>query len=61
MTLSIYSLSQIFPEDELYVLTSQLRRVASSISINIVEDCERGSNTDFARFLQISFGSACKT
>lgn len=60
-TLKIYSLSRNFPKDELFGLISQIRRASSSIAINIAEGCGRGSDTDFARFLQISMGSASET
>ncbi len=60
LTLSIYKLSGIFPKEEVYGLTSQMRRSSASISTNIAEGCGRGSNPDFARFLQISMGSACE-
>ena len=38
----------------------RIRRASSSIPINISEGCGRGSNKDFARFLQIAIGSACE-
>ena len=60
-TLKIYSLSRNFPKDELFGLVSQIRRASSSIAINIAEGCGRGSDADFARFLQISMGSASET
>lgn len=61
ITLSIYKLTHSFPKEEIYGLTSQIRRSSSSISINIAEGCGRGSDADFARFLQISLGSASET
>jgi four helix bundle protein len=61
LTLSIYKQTHTFPKEELYGLTSQIRRASSSIPINIAEGCGRGSDKDFARFLQISFGSASET
>ena len=60
-TLKTYSLSRNFPKDELFGLVSQIRRASSSIAINIAEGCGRGSDADFARFLQISMGSASET
>jgi len=60
-TLKIYKLSLIFPKDELYGLTSQIRRSSSSIPTNIAEGCGRGSDADFSRFLQMAFGSASET
>ena len=58
LSLKTYRLTATFPPDERYGLTSQLRRAAVSISINIAEGCGRGSDADFARFLQIVIGSA---
>lgn len=49
-----------FQKEELYGLTSQVRRCSSSIPANIAEGCGRGSDSDFARFLQIAMGSACE-
>lgn len=60
-TLKIYEPSKNFPKDELFGLPSQLRRASSSIPINIAEGCGRGSNLDFARFLQIGLGSASES
>lgn len=51
----------MFPKEELYGLTSQIRRSASSIPTNIAEGCGRGSDADFKGFLQIVFGSASET
>ena len=53
-----YKKSQEFPKQELYGLTSQVRRSAISIPSNIAEGCGRKTNKDFANFLGISLGSA---
>lgn len=58
MTLAIYKATNRFPREEVYGLTSQLRRAISSVPTNICEGCGRKTNADFARFLQISVGSA---
>ena len=47
-----------FPDSEKYGLSSQVRRAAYSIPLNIVEGCGRTSDKEFTRFLEISLGSA---
>src|ERR1700687_110064 len=60
LTLEIYKASAGFPQEEIYGLTSQMRRSSSSIPANIAEGCGRGGNPELARFLQIGLGSACE-
>ncbi|MGE3314885.1 MAG: four helix bundle protein [Planctomycetaceae bacterium] len=57
LTLDVYKQTTIFPRDEVYGLTSQLRRSATSIPSNIAEGCGRDGDADLARFLQIALGS----
>jgi four helix bundle protein len=57
----IYELTSGFPRDEIYGLTSQIRRACASIPTNIAEGCGRDSSAEFARFLQIAMGSASET
>ena len=53
-----YRSTASFPAEEQYGLQSQLRRAASSIPLNISEGAGRGSDRDFAKFLNIAVGSA---
>ena len=57
-TLEIYRVTAQYPKDELFALVSQMRRSSSSIPTNIAEGCGRGTDADFAHFLQIALGSA---
>jgi len=54
----VYMLTKKFPADELYGVTSQMRRCVHSIPSNIAEGCGRNTNKDLCRFLDIANGSA---
>jgi four helix bundle protein len=58
LTLVVYRMTADFPREELYGLTSQLRRSSSSISANLAEGCGRNGDAELARFCAISMGSA---
>ena len=54
----VYLITRKFPREELFGLTSQMRRATISIALNIVEGSGRGTDKDFAHFLDVAFGSA---
>ena len=58
MVVDIYLATSSFPKEELYGLTSQIRRASVSIPSNIAEGYGRFSNKELVRFLFISLGSA---
>ncbi len=58
LTLKIYSVTKVFPKDEMFGIISQMRRSSSSIPTNIAEGSGRNSNPDFKRFLVIASGSS---
>ena len=58
LTLAVYKATTNFPKDELYGLTSQIRRASASIPANIAEGCGRTGKAELARFLQVAMGSA---
>jgi four helix bundle protein len=58
LTLKVYKASMSFPREEMYGLTSQIRRASVSIGANIAEGTCRKGDAEFARFLQMAVGSA---
>lgn len=59
LTVEVYKLTRQFPKEELYVLTSQMRRAAVSIPSNIAEGHAR-QGREFANYLSIARGSAAE-
>src|SRR5512133_2820738 len=55
---SIYKITRTYPKDELYGITSQMRRSAISVPANIAEGASRSHNNEFKQFLYIALSSA---
>ena len=60
LALMVYNITRSFPKEELFGLTSQMRRSAVSIPSNIAEGRRRGRRKDFRNFLQTAFGSGAE-
>ena len=60
LTLAVYKITLLFPKDERYGLTSQVRRASASIAANLAEGCGRRSDGEMARYGQIAMGSGAE-
>lgn len=60
LVVAVYQLTENFPQEELYGLTSQMRRSAVSIPSNIAEGRCRGTKKDYLQFLRIAYGSGAE-
>ncbi len=60
MVVAIYELTEQFPKEEIYGLTSQMRRSAVSVPSNIAEGRFRGTRNDYLHFLRMSYGSGAE-
>jgi len=58
LTLQVYYITKSFPKEEIYGLTAQMRRSASSIPTNIAEGCGRTTTAELKRFFVIAAGSS---
>jgi four helix bundle protein len=61
LTVQIYRIASLFPQNEIYRLTSQVTRAAASVPANIAEGHARGTRKDYAQFLAIAKGSLMET
>lgn len=60
LTLAVYKITLVFPKEERFGLTSQVRRASASIAANLAEGCGRRSDGEMARFVQIAMGSGAE-
>ena len=60
LTLAVYKTNFVFPKEERYGLTSQIRRASASIAANLAEGCGRRSDGEMARYVQIAMGSGAE-
>lgn len=60
LVVKVYQLTKAFPPEELYALTSQIKRASVSIPSNIAEGYGRNTDKSFSHFIDISRGSLCE-
>jgi four helix bundle protein len=60
LVVKVYQLTKAFPSEELYALTSQIKRASVSIPSNIAEGYGRNTDKSFSHFIDISRGSLCE-
>ena len=61
LVVRVYEATRSFPREEIFGLTSQMRRAAVSVPANIVEGAARHTDAEFAHFLNISYGSLAES
>lgn len=60
LVLEVYKLTKLFPADEVYCLSQQMRRAAVSIPSNISEGYGRQHSKEYRQFLSMAYGSLCE-
>jgi four helix bundle protein len=60
LTVFVYRFTADFPKQEVYGLTSQMRRASVSVASNIAEGSARGTKRDFRQFVKLARGSNCE-
>lgn len=58
LTVTVHNLTRTFPKEEMFILTSQIKRATDSIALNIAEGSTGNSNAEFNKFLQMANRSA---
>ena len=61
LVVEVYELAKLFPKEEQFGITSQLKRASVSIVLNVAEGYGRQHRGDYLRFLSIARGSCCET
>lgn len=60
LSVAVYELTNFFPKEEVYGLTSQIKRAATAIPANIAEGQKRGGRREFTQFLRIAYASGAE-